>query len=146
MAGVKTTYVAFKGTGAAVTALLGDQVAAEWGYTSVGAQQGDQVRMLAVAMDARHPLFPEVPTFKELGFELASGAYRGVAVPKSTPEDLRQKISDAIEAINKDPEFRKRMEADGMAMLDVGYGQMEAFMAEMAEIYSAAAKEAGVAE
>jgi hypothetical protein len=31
-------------------------------------------------------------------------------------------------------------------MLDVGYGQMEAFMAEMAEIYSAAAKEAGVAE
>jgi tripartite-type tricarboxylate transporter receptor subunit TctC len=146
MAGVKTTYVAFKGTGAAVTALLGDQVAAEWGYTSVGAQQGDQVRMLAVAMDARHPLFPEVPTFKELGFELASGAYRGVAVPKSTPEALRQEISDVIGAINKDPEFRKRMEADGMAMLDVGYGQMDAFMAEMAEIYDAAAKEAGVAE
>ncbi len=34
---IKTTYVAFKGTGKAVTALLGDQVLAEWGYTSVGA-------------------------------------------------------------------------------------------------------------
>src|SRR3546814_15430376 len=55
LAGVKTTYVPFKGTGAAVTALLGKQVAAEWGYTSVGASHRDQVRMLAVAMDECHP-------------------------------------------------------------------------------------------
>src|SRR3546814_6213758 len=59
LAGVKTTYVPFKGTGAAVTALLGKQVAAEWGYTSVGASHRDQVRMLAVAMDERHPQFPD---------------------------------------------------------------------------------------
>ena len=38
MAGIQTTYVAFKGTGKAVTALLGSQVKAEWGYTSVGAK------------------------------------------------------------------------------------------------------------
>src|SRR3546814_14401455 len=69
LAGVKTTYVPFKGTGAAVTALLGKQVAAEWGYTSVGASHRDQVRMLAVAMDERHPQFPDVPTFKELGID-----------------------------------------------------------------------------
>ncbi|MGD1878717.1 MAG: Bug family tripartite tricarboxylate transporter substrate binding protein [Kiloniellaceae bacterium] len=146
MAGIKTTYVPFKGTGAAVTALLGDQVAAEWGYTSVGAKQGDQVRMLAVAMDERHPMFPDVPTFKELGFDLASGAYRGVAVPKSTPEALRKQISDMIGQINADPEFRKRLENDGMAMLDVDYEHMDAFMAKMTETYAAAAKEAGVLE
>src|SRR3546814_12165102 len=79
MAGIQTTYVPFKGTGAAVTALLGEQVSAEWGYTSVGASHKDQVRMLAVAMDERHPQFPDVPTFKEPGYELSSGAYRGVA-------------------------------------------------------------------
>src|SRR3546814_19420609 len=88
LAGVKTTYVPFKGTGAAVTALLGKQVAAEWGYTSVGASHRDQVRMLAVAMDERHPQFPDVPTFKELGIDMHSGAYRGDAVPESTPEAL----------------------------------------------------------
>src|SRR3546814_10733834 len=91
MAGIQTTYVPFKGTGAAVTALLGEQVSAEWGYTSVGASHKDQVRMLAVAMDERHPQFPDVPTFNELGYELSSGAYRGVAVPKSTPEELDRK-------------------------------------------------------
>jgi tripartite-type tricarboxylate transporter receptor subunit TctC len=146
MAGIKTTYVPFKGTGAAVTALLGKQVAAEWGYTSVGASHKDQVRMLAVAMDERHPLFPDVPTFKELGFELASGAYRGIAVPKSTPEALRKQISDMIDGINQDPEFRKRLENDGMAMLDVGYDEMDAFMAKMKETYHGVAKEAGIVE
>jgi tripartite-type tricarboxylate transporter receptor subunit TctC len=87
-----------------------------------------------------------VPTFKELGFELASGAYRGIAVPKSTPEALRKQISDMIDGINQDPEFRKRLENDGMAMLDVGYDEMDAFMAKMKETYHGVAKEAGIVE
>ena len=144
MAGVRTTYVAFKGTGKAVTALLGDQVKAEWGYTSVGAKHEGKVRMLAVAMEQRHPKFPDVPTFKELGFDLVSGAYRGIAVPKSTPEPIRVKLSEMIAQINADPEFRKRMENDGMALLDVGYADYKAFVDEKAKVYLEAAREAGV--
>lgn len=144
LADVKTTYVPFKGTGAAVAALLGEQVSAEWGYTSVGASHKDQVRMLAVAMDERHPLFPDVPTLKELGYDMSAGAYRGIAVPSSTPEELRKRISDMIHEINQDPEFRKRLENDGMAMLDVGYEQMGDFMARMKETYSSLAKDAGI--
>jgi len=144
MAGVKTTYVAFKGTGKAVTALLGDQVKAEWGYTSIGAKHEGKVRLLAVAMEKRHPKFPDVPTFKELGFDLVSGAYRGIAVPKSTPEPIRAKLSDMIAQINADPEFQKRMENDGMALLDVGYADYRAFVDEKAKGYLEAAREAGV--
>ena len=144
MAGIKTTYVAFKGTGAAVTALLGKQVMAEWGYTSVGAKQAEKARMLAVAMDERHPEFPDVPTFKELGFDLISGAFRGIAVPKSTPEDIRIKLSDMIGQINADPEFRKRMEADGMALLDVDYKGYQAFIDEQAKVMLEAAREANI--
>lgn len=146
MAGIQTTYVPFGGTGPAVTALLGNQVMAEWGYTSVGASHKGQVRMLAVAMDERHPLFPDVPTFKELGFDLSSGAYRGIGVPSSTPEELRKQISDMIGQINADPEFRKRLENDGMAMLDVGYEEMGDFMAKMKETYQGVAKEAGIVQ
>ena len=144
LAGIKTTYVAFKGTGAAVTALLGKQVVAEWGYTSVGAKQAEKARMLAVAMDERHPEFPDVPTFKELGFELVSGAFRGIAVPKSTPEDIRMKLSDMIGEINADPEFRKRMESDGMALLDVDYKGYQAFIEEQSKVMLEAAKEANI--
>jgi len=144
MAGVKTTYVAFKGTGKAVTALLGDQVKAEWGYTSVGAKHEGKVRLLAVAMEKRHPKFPDVPTFKELGFDLVSGAYRGIAVPKSTPEPIRAKLSEQIAQINADPEFRKRMENDGMALLDVDYKDYKGFIDAQAKVYIKAATEAGV--
>ena len=146
MAGIKTTYVAFKGTGKAVAALLGDQVKAEWGYTSVGAKHEGKVRLLAVAMEERHPKFPDVPTFKELGFDLVSGAYRGIAVPKSTPDEIRVKLSEMIGEINADPEFRKRMENDGMALLDVDYAGMQAFMDEKKAVYGKAARDAGVVQ
>ena len=144
MAGIKTTYVAFKGTGKAVTALLGGQVKAEWGYTSVGAKHEGKVRLLAVAMEERHPKFPDVPTFKELGFDMVSGAYRGIAVPKSTPDPIRAQLSDMIAQINADPQFRERMENDGMALLDVGYADYAAFVEQKAKGYLEAAREAGV--
>lgn len=144
LAGIKTTYVAFKGTGKAVTALLGNQVKAEWGYTSVGAKHEGKVRMLAVAMEKRHPKFPDVPTFKELGFDMVSGAYRGIAVPASTPEPIRQKLSEMIAEINADPEFRKRMENDGMALLDVGYADYKSFIDNKAKGYLESAREAGI--
>lgn len=145
LADIETTYVSFKGTGAAVTALLGKQVVAEWGYTTVGAKQGDKVRMLAVAMEERHPAFPDVPTFRELGFDMVSGAYRGIAVPKSTPEDVRMKLSDMIRDINADPAFQKQMLDGGFALSEVGYGaEMDAFMAAKTTEYIAAAKSAGV--
>ena len=147
LAGIETTYVSFKGTGAAVTALLGKQVTAEWGYTTVGAGQGEKVRMLAVAMEERHPAFPDVPTFRELGYDLVSGAYRGIAVPSSASEEIRNQVSDAIAAINADPDFQKQMIDGGFALLDIAYGeQMDAFMAEKAAGYISAARTAGIIE
>ncbi len=145
MAGITTTYVPFKGTGAAVTALLGDQVRAEWGYTTVAANY-DNTRLLAVAMEERHPKFPDVPTFKELGFDLVGGAYRGVAVPKSTPEELRQRISAMIQEINDDPEFKKKMEDGGFVVIDVTYDKVPAFMEEQKVIFEKVAKQGGLVE
>ncbi len=144
MAGVKTTYVAFKGTGAAVTALLGKQVLAEWGYTTVPAKYQD-TRPLAVAMDERHPVYPDVPTFKELGFDLVSGAYRGIAVPKSAPEEVRKKLAAMIDEINQDPAFRNDLISNGFAMADAPYGpKLDAFMEKATKEATAAAKAAGV--
>lgn len=144
LAGMKSTYVAFKGTGKAVAALLGDQVQAEWGYTSVGAKHEGKVRMLAVATEQRHPRFPDVPTFKELGYDIVSGAYRGIAVPKSASEDVRNQVSNFVKEINNDSEFRQRLENDGMVLLDIPYEKMDAFIAEKSKQYISAAKQAGI--
>ena len=144
MAGIKTTYVPFGGTGPANTALLGQQVAGSWGYTTVQMQLGDQVRCLGVAMEKRHPKLPQCPTFKEQGFDLVGGAYRGVAVPKNTPADVQKKLADDLAKVNKDPEFIRKMEAGGFALIDVGPEKMPAFMSEMKQRYEALAKEMGI--
>ncbi len=144
LAGTLTTYVPFKGTGAAVTALLGKQTKAEWGYTTVGAKQGDAVRMLAVAMDERHPLFPDVPTFKELGYDMTGGAYRGIALPNTASAETTKMWSDMTAEINADAAFQQKMLDGGFAMLDVGADGMTDFMAARVEEYLKDAREAGL--
>lgn len=144
LAGIKTTYVPFKGTGASNTALLGKQVSGAWSYTTVAVQLGDQVNCLGVAMEKRHPKLPNCPTFKEQGYNLVSGAYRGIAVPKSTPKAIQQQLSDLIGKINKDPEFIKKMEDKGFAMIDVPLSNMGAFMAERKKEYGEIARAMGI--
>jgi tripartite-type tricarboxylate transporter receptor subunit TctC len=144
LAGVKTTYIPFKGTGAAVTALLGDQVQAEWGYTTVAAKHKDNTRMLAVAMEKRHPMFPDVPTFRELGIDMVGGAYRGIAVPKDTPDAVTGALSEAFSKINQNPQFQQKMQDLGFALIDVQYENIGEFMRQRQVEYSDVAKELGL--
>lgn len=145
MAGIKTTYVPFGGTGPSNTALLGKQVSGSFGYSTVKMQLGDKVRCLAVAMEQRHPKLPDCPTFKESGYNLVGGAYRGVAVPKSTPPAIQKQLADILRKVNHDPEFVKKMEDGGFALIDVGPEEMPKFMSEIKARYEALAKDMGIA-
>ena len=125
---LKMTYVPFKGTGDLTAALLGKHVAAALTYPTFAISNKEKTRMLAVATPARMAQFPNVPTFKELGYDWVDGAYRGVAVPKSTPEGVRKQISDLFVKINNDPEHRKQMQDSGYEQIDITYEQMPEFM------------------
>ena len=142
--GVKSTYVPFKGTGELVTAVLGKHVTGAMSYVPLALQQKGRVRMLAVALDKRHPAFPEVPTFKELGYKWVDGAYRGVAVPKSTPMDVRKRVSDMMAELNKDPDILKWMADGGFEVVDVPYDKNTAFMKERGKEYMEVAKLMGL--
>jgi tripartite-type tricarboxylate transporter receptor subunit TctC len=144
MAGIKTTYVPFAGTGPSNSALLGKQVSGSWGYTTVQMQLGSQVRCLAVAMEKRHPKIPDCPTFKEQGFDLVGGAYRGVGVPKSTPAAIQKELAATLDKVNRDPDFVKKMEDGGFALMHVGPDQMAAFNADIRKRYEALAKDMGI--
>ena len=126
--GVKLTYIPFKGTGDLTTALLGKHVDAAMSYPTYAVANREKIRMLAVATPNRIPQFPNVPTFKELGFDWVDGAYRGIAVPKSTPDATRRQVSDYFLKINNDPEFRKLMLDGGFEPIDITYEKMPEFM------------------
>ncbi len=138
--GVKSTYVPFKGTGELVTAVMGKHITGAMSYVPAALQQKSRMRMLAVALDKRHPEFPDVPTFKELGYKWVDGAYRGVAVPKSTPMEARRQVSDMMAALNKDPQILKWMADGGFEVVDIPYDKSAAFMQERSKEYLEVAK------
>lgn len=146
LAGIRTSYLPFSGTAPAVAAVVAGQVMAEWGYSTVAAKHPERLRMLAVATEARVPLFPDVPTFVELGYDLVSGAFRGVAVPKGTPEAQKAEISATLYEINQLPEFRRDMEQAGFVVIDVPYPEVDGFMAEITAELKATAATMGVEE
>ena len=142
--GIRTEYVPFKGTGDLISSVLGGHVAATRSYTTLAIQQKGKMRMLAVATAQRVPQFPDVPTFRELGIDWIDGAYRGVAVPKSTPEHVRKQVSVMMDAINKDPDLRKKMVDGGFEVIDVSYDRIPAFMKTRTAEYMNSAKLLGL--
>ena len=144
VAGVKTTYVPFKGTGDLVASLLGGHVSMAMSYVTLAIAQKGKTRMLAIATEKRHPQFPDVPTFKELGIDWVDGAYRGIALPKSATPEMRKQVSDICLDINKDPDFRQRMADGGFELVDIGVDKMAGFMAERSKVYIENARRMGL--
>jgi tripartite-type tricarboxylate transporter receptor subunit TctC len=134
--GVKTTYVPFKGTGDMTTAVLGGHVGGAMSYTAFAINNKGKVRALVVAMDKRHPLLPETPTFRELGINWVDGAYRGIGVPKSTPAADRKRIADLWRALNTDPEMKELAAKSGFELVNIGIEEMDAFMKEKTKLYT----------
>jgi tripartite-type tricarboxylate transporter receptor subunit TctC len=141
---IKTTYVPFKGTGDLVASVLGQHVSAAMSYSTLAIQQKEKMRMLAVATEKRLAQFPDVPTFRELGINWVDGAYRGIAVPKSTPPAVRKQVSDMMDAINKDPELRKRMVDGGFEVTDITLEMVPAFLKERSAEYLNSARGLGL--
>ncbi|MGZ5178986.1 MAG: tripartite tricarboxylate transporter substrate binding protein [Ramlibacter sp.] len=143
--GIKTLYVPFKGTGDLATSVIGGQVDGAMTYTPFAIANKDKgVRPLAVAMEHRHPLMPDVPTFRELGVDWVDGAYRGIGVPKSTPPEARKRLSDLWMALNTDPEMKDLAARSGFELVNVGLDQMDAFMAEKSKLYTEGAARMGL--
>jgi tripartite-type tricarboxylate transporter receptor subunit TctC len=142
--GIKTIYVPFKGTGDMATSVIGGQVDGAMTYTPFAIGNKTRVRPLAVAMEQRHPLMPDVPTFKELGVDWVDGAYRGIGVPKSTSPEARKRLSDLWRALNNDAEMKDLAAKNGFELVNVGAEEMDGFMASKTRLYTEGATRMGL--
>lgn len=142
--GVKTTYVPFKGTGDMTTAVIGGHVSGAMSYTAFAINNKGKVRALAVAMEKRHPLLPDAPTFKELGVDWVDGAFRGVGMPKSATPEQRRRMSDLFAGLNADPEMKELAGRSGFELVDVGVERMDSFMKDKVKVYTDAGKRMGL--
>jgi tripartite-type tricarboxylate transporter receptor subunit TctC len=114
-AGVEVNEVPF-GAAQVVPSLLGghvDAVVQLPAALSAPVKQG-QVRLLAALIPRRDPALPEVPTAKEQGFDVSLEAWRGIAVPKGTPQAAVAALEKAIRATVESSEFQKSSEHLGV--------------------------------
>jgi tripartite-type tricarboxylate transporter receptor subunit TctC len=111
-AGIKLFHVPYQGGGPALTALLGGQVhaLASGPAPAVGQIKAGKMRALASWSTERLPLMPEVPTFKELGYDAEFYIWSGVFAPAAIPTPVLDRLRAAVREAANSPEFKGAME------------------------------------
>jgi tripartite-type tricarboxylate transporter receptor subunit TctC len=115
-AGIKLLHVPFRGAAPALTALLSGTVQALASAPSVLKQQvqAGNLRILANWGAKRIDSFPNVPTFKELGYnDVEFYIWAGIFAPKGVPEAITVRLRDAVREVVKSPDVVKTFEAAG---------------------------------
>jgi len=116
MTGLAIVHVPFAGTGAAIPAVLGNQVGAMWGFTAglISFIREGKLRALAVGSKERLSVLPDVPTVAESGvpgYEAAS--WIGTLAPGGTPQPVVDRLWDAISAAMRLPAVRDPLVSTG---------------------------------
>ena len=121
--GVDMTAVPYKGTGPAMTDLMGGQIDLMCDQTTntTGAIEAKKVKVFAVTTPKRLaiPALKDVPTLQELGVkDFQVTIFHGLYAPKGTPAPILKKVNEALRVALKDPEFVKREEALGAVIVN----------------------------
>lgn len=113
------TTVPYKGTGPAMTDLIGGQVDVMCDQTTNTTGQIESGRVKAFAVTtakplSNHKLLKDYPTLADMGLKgFSLTIWHGLYAPKGTPADVTRKLNDALKVALKDPEFIKKQEGLG---------------------------------
>ena len=126
----KTTWVPYQGGGPALTAIAGghvDAAATNPGNVKPFIDAG-KVRVLAVSSDKRLEDFPDVPTYKERGWDVVRYQWRGIMARSGTPRAVIERVASAVQKAQQTPEWKSYLKQ--VTQLD-GFQGPEAFRAQL---------------
>ena len=146
------TTVPYKGTGPAMTDLIGGQVDLMCDQTTntTGQIEAKKVKAYAVTTPRRlsTPALKDLPTLQELGLkDFQVTIFHGLYAPKGTPADVQKKLNDALKVALKDPDFIKKQEGLGAVVVSdkrVEPAEHKKFVAAEIAKWSPIIKAAGV--
>lgn len=138
-AGIDLNIVVFSGDGPSWQAALGGQIDVSANNLGIVYPQvaADKLRALAVMSEQRSPYLPNVPTMKELGFDITSGSSRGFAMPKNTPKEIQEIFANAVKQVMETEEFKARAKETAFPMDFRGPAEFTAFLQKQEVTYKA---------
>ena len=130
--GTQMTFVPYKGSEEIMALLSGDIDAVldpGWGqYAAAG-----KVRALAIVGENRFDRFKDVPTLKELGYDITASSQVGIVGPKGMDPKVVKTLHDAFRKAMRDPAYLKALEANDLEEVYLGSEQYTQFAAEQVE-------------
>ncbi len=121
-AGIELVHVPYKGTAAVMQALLaGEIAAASVGLSDIGAQaRAGKARVLAMSSSKRSAAYPDVPTFKEQGFDIEGNGWYAMFGPARLSKEVVDRLARATTEAVRSSELQQKLA--GMGMDPTGYG------------------------
>ena len=141
LAGIKVTYIPFTGAAPQVAAFLGGHAMAILANSNDLVQHQDKIRILAMGSEKRFAALPEVPTFKELGYQMTCSIDRGVCVPKGTPEERIKILESAFLKIARNREIQTQMVEQGFVPVAMDVAASKKYIADLTVDYTELVKE-----
>ncbi|WP_336728045.1 tripartite tricarboxylate transporter substrate binding protein [Achromobacter ruhlandii] len=133
VAGVQLNHIPYAGASPAINDVVGGQTDLAMLNLSASLPFIRQGRLLALAYasDKRSPLLPDVPTLAEAGVAGADAAtWYSLAAPAGTPADIVRTLSDAVRAVNDDPDYRRVMQEQAIALMALSPREADAYVAK----------------
>lgn len=138
-AGMQATHIPYKGSGAALTDLMGGQVlfATDSLTAAMAHIRSGRLRALATTDTTREASLPDVPTLAESGLPgLQVAAIGGLFAPKGTPKEVVDKVADATRKVLANPEVQKRFAAVETDPLNISIPAFNELLRKEAEVWS----------
>lgn len=130
--GVKFNHIPYNGAGEVVPALLGNHA----DFTlmgpgeAIGQIKSGQFKALGLMANERIETLKEIPTLSELGYNIVSGTWRGIAVPKGTNKEIVETLNKAIKKVTSSDEFIEFMNKANFGIKYLGPEDFNNFIEE----------------
>lgn len=142
--GMRMTVVPFKGAAEFMAALVGGHidVVPDGGWGAMA--RAGRVRMLAMMTPNRLPSWPDVPTLKEMGYDVTVLPMLLIAGPKGMDPAVVKTLHDAFRKASYDPAFQKVLENDNQVTIYMSGDQVKKYAAEQFEEFRQIVKDYGL--
>jgi len=146
LADVKFEHVPYKGASQGLTDLAGGHIvfSAQTVSSSAALIRGGTLVALAHTGKARLPDFPDVPTFKELGYDLVANLWFSISGPAGLPKDIVQKMNGEIVRTMKLPEVQAQLRRDGQVADPMSFEEFNTFIDAETATWKPAMERAGL--